>query len=140
MSFIADLRHQAESRMKELEPAVREYEQLRRIVGSMQAGPESRAEHPTQPRAKAAARRAAGRRSTARKRTTRQDGRRVPGGSAHEVLELVQNRPGISVREVADTMGIGTTYLYRVMPRLEREGKVRKEGRGYHPVADRTAA
>jgi DNA invertase Pin-like site-specific DNA recombinase len=138
MSFVSDLRRQAESRMKELEPAVREYEQLRRIVGSMQTGSESRAEQPTQPRAKAAARRVAGRRSTARKRTTRQDGRRVPGGSAQEVLALVHSRPGISVREVADTMGIGTTYLYRVLPRLEREGKVRKEGRGYHPVADRT--
>ena len=29
-------------------------------------------------------------------------------------------------------MGIGTTYLYRLLPRLEREGKLRKEGKGYH--------
>jgi hypothetical protein len=138
MSFVSDLRRQAESRMKELEPAVREYEELRRIVASMQTGSESHAEQPRQRRSRGGARRIAERRSTARKRTTRQDGRRVPGGSAQEVLALVQSRPGISVREVADTMGIGTTYLYRVLPRLEREGKVRKEGRGYHPVADRT--
>jgi hypothetical protein len=32
-------------------------------------------------------------------------------------------------------MEIGPTYLYRVMPALEREGKVRKVGKGYVPGA-----
>jgi hypothetical protein len=30
-------------------------------------------------------------------------------------------------------MGIKQNYLYRVLPILEEEGKVRKEGRGWHP-------
>lgn len=29
-------------------------------------------------------------------------------------------------------MGIKQNYLYRVLPRLEREGKIAKQGRGWH--------
>jgi hypothetical protein len=36
------------------------------------------------------------------------------------------------VAELASELGIGTTYLYRVMPALEREGRVQKRGTGYH--------
>jgi len=31
-------------------------------------------------------------------------------------------------------MGIGPNYLYRVLPQLQREGKITKQGKGYHPV------
>jgi hypothetical protein len=31
-------------------------------------------------------------------------------------------------------MGIQANYLYRVMPTLAEEGKVRKDGKGWHPV------
>jgi hypothetical protein len=31
-------------------------------------------------------------------------------------------------------MGISPNYLYRVLPRLEKEAKVTKQGRGYHPA------
>ena len=31
-------------------------------------------------------------------------------------------------------MKIKPNYLYRVLAELEKEGKVRKEGRAYHPV------
>jgi hypothetical protein len=33
-------------------------------------------------------------------------------------------------------MGIQANYLYRVMPALQAEGKIRKEGKGWHPAAD----
>jgi hypothetical protein len=37
--------------------------------------------------------------------------------------------------EVSGTArGIGTTYLYGLLPWLEREGKLRKQQRGYHPA------
>lgn len=36
-------------------------------------------------------------------------------------------------------MGIKQTYLYSVLPNLEREGSVKKDGRGWHP-ASATAA
>jgi DNA-binding IclR family transcriptional regulator len=46
---------------------------------------------------------------------------------------MVSQRPGITIPELADAMGIKQNYLYRVMPTLADEGKVRKEGRGWHP-------
>jgi hypothetical protein len=30
-------------------------------------------------------------------------------------------------------MGIKQNYLYRVMPALEKGGRVKKKGRGWHP-------
>jgi hypothetical protein len=32
-------------------------------------------------------------------------------------------------------MGIKPSYLYSVMPALEKDKKVRKDGRGWYPVA-----
>jgi DNA-binding IclR family transcriptional regulator len=48
---------------------------------------------------------------------------------------LVQEQPGIKISELAEQMGIAQTYLYRVLPNLEGEGKVKKRGRGWHPAA-----
>jgi hypothetical protein len=55
------------------------------------------------------------------------------GKRAGEVLSLVQDRPGITIPELAAKMGIKQNYLYRVMPGLEEEGKIEKQGRGWHP-------
>ena len=41
-------------------------------------------------------------------------------------------RPGITIPELAEAMGIQQNYLYRVMPGLAEEGKVTKSGRGWH--------
>ena len=38
-------------------------------------------------------------------------------------------RPGITIPELAEAMGIKQNYLYRVMPGLAEEGKVTKSGR-----------
>ena len=42
-------------------------------------------------------------------------------------------RPGITIPELAEAMGIKQNYLYRVMPGLAEEGKVTKSGRGWQP-------
>jgi ribosomal protein S25 len=57
------------------------------------------------------------------------------GTRAAEALSLVQGQPGITIPELAAKMGIATTYLYRVLPGLEKEGKVRKQGRRWHAAA-----
>ena len=31
-------------------------------------------------------------------------------------------------------MGIQANYLYRVMPGLQKDGKVKKRGKGWHPA------
>ena len=37
-------------------------------------------------------------------------------------------RPGITIPELAEAMGIKQNYLYRVMPTLAEEGQVVKSG------------
>jgi len=62
------------------------------------------------------------------------------GSRTVQTLSLVQEHPGIGVPELADRMGIKQNYLYRVLPGLEQEGKIRKQGRGWHPIAEVKAA
>lgn len=63
-------------------------------------------------------------------------GRGRPRGSgtrANEALAIVREQPGITIPEMAQKMGIQQNYLYRVLPGLEQDGIVRKEGRGWFP-------
>ena len=63
-------------------------------------------------------------------------GRRKGSGTrALEALSFVQGQPGITIPELAGKMGIKQNYLYRVLPGLEKEGKLEKKGRGWHPRA-----
>jgi len=57
------------------------------------------------------------------------------GRRAIEVVSLVQGQPGITIPELAAKMGIKQNYLYRVLPGLEKEGKLEKKGRGWYPKA-----
>jgi hypothetical protein len=59
---------------------------------------------------------------------------RGSGTRSKEALALVRRRPGITIAEMADSMGIKANYLYRVMPTLESEGQVVKRDRGWHPA------
>ena len=43
-------------------------------------------------------------------------------------------KPGITIAELAEAMGIKANYLYRVMPSLEAEGQVAKRDGGWHPA------
>jgi DNA-binding IclR family transcriptional regulator len=54
-------------------------------------------------------------------------------------LELVQEQPGITIPELAARMVMQQNYPYRVLPGLQREGKINKEGRGWHPAAKEKA-
>ena len=64
----------------------------------------------------------------------RRAGRRKGSGTrAAEALAFVQGQPGITIPELAAKMGIKQNYLYRVLPGLQQEGKVTKQGRGWHP-------
>ncbi len=64
------------------------------------------------------------------------------GNRAQQAVAKIMEQPGITASELAKSMGISPNYLYRVLPRLEREAKVTKQGRGYHPAgeAESTAA
>lgn len=65
--------------------------------------------------------------------TTRPRRRRRRGGTrSDQAVKLVAANPGISASEIAKRMSIKPNYLYRVLADLEKQGKVRKDGRAYH--------
>lgn len=74
-----------------------------------------------------------GRRPTAgpRTRSTRRGG----NTRAAQAVELVRNKPGITIPELAKAMKIQPNYLYRVLPRLASEGQVKRNGQGWHPAS-----
>jgi CRP-like cAMP-binding protein len=126
--FLDEKRKEIQARLKELRPLVDEYHRLEAAeqalsgVGGTATATAAPAAAPTRGRR---------RRSTASSNGRR--GRpRGSGTRAAQALKLVTERPGITIPELADAMGIKQNYLYRVMPSLAEEGKVTKSGRGWH--------
>jgi transposase-like protein len=70
--------------------------------------------------------------STAAPRRRRR--RRRGGTRADQAVALVEQNPGISASEIAKSMKIKPNYLYRVLGEMEKEGRVTKKGREYHPA------
>jgi hypothetical protein len=120
--FLDEKRSEIDARLRELKPLVEEYRRLEKAAAAL-AGVGANGGAPTRRR-----RRGSGGGSGS--------GRGRPRGSgarSKQALELVRTRPGITISELADTMGIKANYLYRVMPSLAAEGKVVKRGKGWHP-------
>lgn len=84
---------------------------------------------PGRPRGKKAAASA----STATTATPRRRRKRRGGTRADQAVSLIESQPGISASDVAKTMKIKPNYLYRVLGDLEKEGRVKKDGRQYYP-------
>jgi transposase-like protein len=138
--LVDQTRREIAERKKALEPALQEYQRLRQALAALDAatqtlpgkqrpgrraarGPSSR---PAKPRTV----KASGRKAKAPARRKRAGaGRSSP--RAKQALEILAERPGMTVSELASRMGIKANYLYRVLPGLEQEGKVTKRGRGY---------
>ncbi len=73
--------------------------------------------------------------STAVSTPRRRAGRRKGSGTrAAQALSFVTGQPGITIPELAAKMDIKQNYLYRVLPGLEQEKKIKKQGRGWHPA------
>ena len=126
--FLDEKRKEIQARLKELKPLVEEYTRLeaaeRALSGVGSNG--TRASSSSSGAAPARRRRSGGSGGGRRGRP------RGSGTRAVQALELVKARPGITIPELAEAMGIKQNYLYRVMPTLADEGKVTKSGRGWH--------
>jgi hypothetical protein len=59
---------------------------------------------------------------------------RKGGTRAEHALKVISESPGISAGAIADQLGIKPNYMYRVLTELQADGRVRKEGRAYHPA------
>jgi hypothetical protein len=153
--FLDEKRREITARLDELKPLVEEYSRLEAAAAALDgvggrrtatstastssAPTTTRRRGPGRPRGSKAsaapspaAKPAAAKSAAAPKRRA---GRRKGSGTrAAQALSFVQGQPGITIPELAAKMGIKQNYLYRVLPALEEEGKVAKQGRGWSPA------
>src|SRR3954447_6643408 len=135
--FLDEKRSEIKSRLDELKPLVDEYHRLD-APPSARDRPGAGAAAPARGRRRAASSGSANGSTRRRSSTGSGSGRRGrPRGSGtrgKQALELVRAKPGITIPELAQDMGIQQNYLYRVLPGLQKDGLVRKEGRGWHAM------
>jgi hypothetical protein len=152
--FLDEKRAEITTRLAELKPQVDEYQRLEAavaaltsVVGATSApraqssssaasAPSTRRRKPGRPRKSSTRSSTTSKpRSTASSTGERRGGGRPKGSGvrAAQAVALVQAEPGITIPQLALKMGIKQNYLYRVLPGLEAEGKVKKQGREWHP-------
>jgi hypothetical protein len=52
-----------------------------------------------------------------------------------QAVNLIAEHPGIGIRELGEKMGLkGPHYLYRLLPRLEEQGRIVKDGEGFRAI------
>src|SRR4051794_11465042 len=111
-----------ERTIRELEDQIKQAEQALAALGgkAVRRGP-------GRPRGSA-------KKATATSTTTapRRRRKRRGGTRADQAVKLIESQPGISASDVAKTMKIKPSYLYRVLGDLEKEGRVKKKGRQYY--------
>ena len=158
--FLDEKRREINDRLAELKPLIDEYNRLEAAAtalagvrgsasaSSVAAAPAKRG--PGRPRGSKTSTGKRRGRPPGRKNTTasaapaaassavtagpRRAGRRKGSGTrAAQALQYVTGQPGITIPELAAKMGIKQNYLYRVLPGLEQEKKIKKQGRGWHP-------
>jgi len=74
------------------------------------------------------------RRGRGRPRGTTTSTRRRRRGStrADQAVRIIKQNPGITVSELGRKMKLNhPNYLYRVLPDLQKEGRIKRKGKGY---------
>jgi hypothetical protein len=127
--FLDEKRNEIKSRLDEIKPLVDEYTRLEAALQALDGVPATRATA-VAPRRVRATTATGARRSSGSGRRGRPKG---SGTRGKEALELVTKQPGITIPEMAASMGIKQNYLYRVLPALQKDGKVKKSGKGWVP-------
>ena len=158
MSVLDEVRRveqQLVKRLRELRPLVGEYEQLRKLAdrlglhieeraGGGQATPPAGAKGTSKSgRSSPKAASARGPKTPTRSRSTAAGGRRPRTGGLNreaDVLRLVKERPGVTVREIGETLGLDPTNLYRPVRRLQERGEITKDGAHLQPARSSAAA
>ena len=102
-----EAQNQAIQRMRELEPLVREYEELRRVVGQLDGAPSA-----NRPRSNPS---------------------RSEGGRRHDIQRIVAETPGVTINQLGKTLGVDPTGLYRPVRALVSDGLIHKQGPNLYP-------
>jgi len=109
------------ARQKELAPLAAEFKQVEAAIQALESADgaskaTSRSQGPTRGRA-----------------TGRRRGRPRKGEPtrADQFVALVKERPGVTISEAAKQLDAQPTSLYRVVSKLETEGSIDRDGRGF---------
>jgi hypothetical protein len=129
--FLDEKRREMQERLKELRPLVDEFHRLEAAVSALDGVGSDAAPTPAPRRRSKASTNGA---TTGGSSNGRRGRPRGSGTRGKQALELVKGNPGITIPEIAQKMGIQQNYLYRVLPGLQKEGHIRKEGRGWHAM------
>jgi hypothetical protein len=155
--FLAEKRNEITDKLTELRPLVEEYRRLEAAAAALDGIPAAPSGASTTSPRSTRGRRGPGRprgskttatpasptspASTAKPAAKRKRRRRKRTGKrAEQALALISANPGITIPRLAETMGIKTNYLYRIIPSLAQAGKIRKDGHGWHPKQATPAA
>lgn len=142
VDFLDEKRKEIDARLQELRPLVDEYNRLEKAASALAgvggsgsgSGNGASAGSTSSRRRRGASRPRAAASSSSSSGGARRGRPRGSGTRGKQALELVKAKPGISIAELAEAMGIKANYLYRVMPSLEAEGQVAKRDGGWHPA------
>jgi hypothetical protein len=127
-------------RYQQLQPALAEVEELRRVadrlgvdLDSAGAAPaaRSRVRRASAPAAAPAAA-PAGRKPRSKAKAPR---RKRTSKRRDQVLKLIVDRPGITVPEIGKALKVDPTGLYRYIKQLESDGSITKSGKELRPTA-----
>jgi sugar-specific transcriptional regulator TrmB len=136
--FLDEKRSEIRARLKELKPLVDEYQRLEAAAAALDGVPATDGGGARAASASTVTRRARAQSAPKRAKSNGSGGGRRgrpkgTGTRGAEALALVRSKPGITIPEIAEQMGIKQNYLYRVLPGLADDGLVKKDGRGWHP-------
>jgi hypothetical protein len=130
------VRQRVAKRLAELEPLVREYQELKQLAAEMGLEHEgsSGVTGPAEPPAAAQPRRSArARRTQARRSQARADDAAAAGDLATRVVDAVRAAPGKTVAEYASDLEVSSTALYRPVRQLTTSGAIVKRARQLFP-------
>lgn len=119
--FLTKQRKQITARLDELRPLYEEYLTLEKAQQALEGIGDP---------IRRALGRPPGKGAPARKTTRRRSG----GTRADEALAAIQANPGITIPELGEKLGVRPNYLYRVTAGLQKEKKIRRRGKGFHPA------
>ena len=120
-------------RYQELQPALAEVEELRRVADRLGVDLDRPGTAAAKP---ARATRTRSRRTASAGRKSKVAAPRRPraGGRREQFLKLVTERPGITVPEIGKALKVDPTGLYRYAKQLEADGVITKDGTKLSPA------
>ena len=125
MTLLEEKKAEIHARIAELAPLVEEYTEL--SAAAVALGITVNGDASAKPAAKRG--RPAGSTAAAKPAGTSTGKRGRPKGSgnrAEEIVGILTITPGLSISEIAAKLNIKANYLYRVLPEMEKSGRVKK--------------